>query len=66
MGEIDVITYQVPINLNNQTYDLVCGSLPDMLGLTLSMLGIEGILGNGFMKHQQVAYLPRRNQIVLI
>lgn len=65
VGEFEVTTYQVPFALNDQPFESICGSLPELLGLPLSLLGVDGILGNGFMTQRQVAYLPRRGQLVL-
>jgi hypothetical protein len=66
MGEFEVITHSVPMTLENRTFELTCGRLPELLGMTLSMVGVGGILGNAFLKNQQLAYLPKINQIVLL
>jgi hypothetical protein len=66
VGEFEVKTFHVPVTLGNLEFHLVCGRLPEMLGLTLSLIGVEGILGNEFFREIKLGYLPRRKQIVLL
>jgi hypothetical protein len=66
IGEFEVKTFHVPVTLGNLEFQLECGRLPEMLGLTLSLIGVEGILGNEFFRDIKLGYLPRRKQIVLL
>jgi hypothetical protein len=66
IGEFEVKTFHVPITLGDLEFQLECGRLPEMLGLTLSLIGVEGILGNEFFREIKLGYLPRRKQIVLL
>jgi hypothetical protein len=66
IGEFEVKTFHVPITLGDLEFQLECGRLPEMLGLTLSLIGVDGILGNEFFRELKLGYLPRRKQIVLL
>ena len=66
IGEFEVKTFHVPVTLGSLEFQLECGRLPEMLGLTLSLIGVEGILGNEFFREIKLGYLPRHNQIVLL
>ena len=66
IGEFEVKTFHLPITLADLEFHLVCGRLPEMLGLTLSLIGVDGILGNEFFRELKLGYLPRRKQIVLL
>lgn len=66
VGEFEVKTFHVPVTLGNLEFQLECGRLPEMLGLTLSLIGVEGILGNEFFREIKLGYLPRHKQIVLL
>jgi len=66
LGTFEVKTFQVPINFGDIKFELECGRLPEMLGLTLSLIGVDGILGNEFFRGIKLGYLPKRKQIVLL
>lgn len=66
IGEFEVKTFHVPTTLGGLEFQLECGRLPEMLGLTLSLIGVDGILGNEFFREIKLGYLPRRKQIVLL
>ena len=66
VGEFEVKTFHVSITLGDLEFQLECGRLPEMLGLTLSLIGVEGILGVEFFREIKLGYLPRHNQIVLL
>jgi hypothetical protein len=66
IGEFEVKTYHVSITLGDLSFQLECGRLPEMLGMTLSLIGADGILGNEFFRDIKLGYLPRRKQIVLL
>jgi hypothetical protein len=66
VGAFEVKTFQVPINFGDLKFELECGRLPEILGLTLSLIGVDGILGNEFFRSIKLGYLPSQKQIVLI
>jgi hypothetical protein len=66
VGAFEVKTFQVPIIFGDLKFQLECGRLPEMLGLTLSLIGVDGILGNEFFRGIKLGYLPKRKQIVLL
>jgi hypothetical protein len=66
IGEFEVKTHHVPITLGDLSFQLECGRLPEMLGMTLSLIGTDGILGNEFFRDIKLGYLPRQKQIVLL
>lgn len=65
IGDFDVQTHWVPFDLASERLEMVCGTLPGMLGLTLSAVGMGGILGNAFMAKRLVAYLPKSKKVIL-
>ena len=65
IGQFQTETYQVNVQLGNSTYDLSCGSLPELLGMTLKMAGVDGIIGNAVLKSHVVGYFARRQIVVL-
>ncbi len=64
-GEFEVETHLVPLDLMGRATTVVCGALPGMLGNTLGLAGVDGILGNAIMMDAQVGYFPRRQKLVL-
>ncbi len=65
MGEFDTETHIVPFSIGPLAFEFRCGRLPDLLGLTLMMAGVEGIVGNEICVGRKVGYLPRRELLVL-
>jgi hypothetical protein len=65
MGQFQTNTYRVNATLGNLRYDLCCGSLPLLLGMTLMMADTEGIIGNEILHDRIAGYFPRRKQLVL-
>jgi hypothetical protein len=65
LGRFETPTHCVPMELGPLSLALRCGSLPAMLGLGLSLLGVTGILGNDLLRHNRLIYLPRQEKMVL-
>lgn len=64
-GAFETETYQVPVTVSGLTFELRCGSLPGMLGMTLMMADTQGIIGNDVMVDRVVGYFPRRELMFL-
>ena len=54
-GEFKKQTHRVPLQVGRLSMELVCGALPDILGMTLGLAGTSGILGNEPMKTERSA-----------
>ncbi len=46
-------------------YLLQTGELPTLVGMSLSVAGSEGIIGNEIMIHRQIGYFPRRHVMLI-
>jgi hypothetical protein len=64
-GGFQTETHLVSVTLGTVRYELRCGALPDSIGMRLTGLGIEGIIGNDIMRDRILGYFPRRNALVL-
>lgn len=64
-GQFQTDTYNVEFLIGGSSFILRCGSLPDLLGMTLMMAETEGIIGNQILQNRVVGYFPRRNELVL-
>jgi len=42
-----------------------CGKLPGLMGMSLGLAGVTGILGNELMRGRVTGYFPRRHQLIL-
>ena len=65
IGEFDTDTHMVPFSIGPLAFEFRCGRLPDLLGLTLMMAGVEGIIGNEICAGRKLGYFPRRQLLVL-
>lgn len=65
IGNFQTETYWVNATIGNLRYELRCGSLPGVLGMTLMMAGTEGIIGNEILHDRIVGYSPRRQMLVI-
>jgi len=65
IGEFTTQTYRFPIRLKGFSPIVRCGKLPSLMGMSLSMANVTGILGNGLMRSRVTGYSPRRNQLTL-
>jgi hypothetical protein len=62
-GQFEVDTYDVPISIGGVCFQVRCGTLPGLLGMTLMMADAEGIVGNSILTGRRVGYFPRRRAI---
>lgn len=65
MGEFRTQTHLVPFRIGPLSFEFRCGQLPDLLGLTLAMASVEGIVGNAICVGRKVGYFARRRMMVL-
>jgi hypothetical protein len=64
-GPFETDTYDVPIALAGLQWRERCGRLPGLLGMTLMLGGVHGILGNALLRDRAVGYFPRRRVLVV-
>jgi hypothetical protein len=64
-GQFETKTYDVEMKLGDLVLNSQCGTLPELLGMTLAMGGTQGILGNQLLLDRLVGYFPRRNLLCL-
>ena len=62
-GEFRSATHTVELELGLAVYQLRCGTLPGLLGMTLMMAGVEGIVGNEILRGRGCGYFPRRGTL---
>ena len=65
VGQFETDTRKIDVLLAGVGFTLRCGMLPSLLGATLMMAGIDGIIGNQILSHRIVGYFPRRRALVL-
>lgn len=65
IGRFQTDTYQVPMSLGNVSFTLRCGLLPSLLGATLMLPSVKGIIGNSILHDRIVGYFPRRHKLIL-
>jgi hypothetical protein len=64
-GQFETETHMVPFALGQAIHTLRCGQLPGLLGMSLMMADVQGILGNAILEGRTVGYFPRRNMLSL-
>lgn len=64
-GEFETPTYQVAMSLGGIPLTLRCGRLPGLLGDTLMMTTVQGILGNEIFSRRTIGYFPRWRKITI-
>ena len=64
-GEFQTETYLVDAGIGATRFELCCGSLPGVLGMTLSMAGVDGIIGNEIISDHVLGYFFRRQKLVI-
>ena len=65
-GRFETDTYRLEVKLVSRAFSLVTGTLPAMLGLSLSMADADGIIGNEILQGlKSLAYMPGRSRIVM-
>lgn len=65
VGQFQTDTHQVPVRLGDADFTLRCGTLPGLLGATLMMADVSGIIGNELVLDRTVGYFPRRGILSL-
>lgn len=65
VGEFQTETHHVQAMLGEHQFDIRCGTLPSLLGATLSMMDVSGIIGNQMIRERLIGYFPRRNVLCL-
>lgn len=65
IGQFSTDTFRTPIQLGHVNYQLCCGQLPPLLGMTLMLAGTRGIVGNEILRERCAGYFPRRRRLVL-
>ncbi|HMM54212.1 MAG TPA: hypothetical protein PKC23_04230 [Candidatus Desulfobacillus sp.] len=63
LGRFRTETRRVPLSLGGATLELRCGRLPELIGLTLMMASVDGIVGNAVLHGRSVGYFPRRRRM---
>jgi hypothetical protein len=64
-GSFSTDTFVTPFQFGRTHRKLRCGRLPGLLGTTLMLAGVEGIVGNELLSGRRVGYFPRRRLLVL-
>jgi hypothetical protein len=64
-GQFETDTHDVPIAIAGLERNERCGRLPGLLGMTLMLGGVHGILGNALLRDRAVGYFPRRRVLVV-
>jgi len=65
VGNFTTETYRFPVVLHGFSPVVRCGQLPGLMGMSLGMAGVSGILGNELMRERITGYFPRRQQLIL-
>lgn len=65
IGQFCTESFRVPIQIDGSRYELRCGRLPALLGMTLMLAGTQGIVGNEVVRERVAGYFPRRGRLVL-
>jgi hypothetical protein len=61
MGEFVTNTYNVKFVIGKHAFNFQTGRLQGILGTTLLMSGVEGVLGNSLVQKMLIGFFPRRN-----
>jgi hypothetical protein len=59
-GQFVTETHLARFVIGGETQALRCGRLPGLLGMSLMMADVQGILGNAILEGRSVGYFPRR------
>ena len=65
VGEFTTDTFRFPVVLKGFSPVVRCGNLPGLMGMSLGMAGVSGILGNELMRRRITGYFPRRHHLIL-
>lgn len=62
-GIFSTSTYQLPLRVGKELFDLCFGNLPELLEMTLLSANVQGILGTEVLATHKMLYSPRKLQI---
>ena len=62
-GRFETETHLVEVLFGGETFQLRCGTLPGLLGMTLMMAETSGIIGNAILNERTMGYFPRRKEL---
>ncbi len=65
IGKFQTETFLVDVKLGSKSFNLQTGSLEGLLGMSVTMTGAMGVIGNEMLANSVVGYFPRRNEFVL-
>lgn len=65
VGQFQTDTHLLPVSLGDIDFTLRCGTLPGLLGATLMMADVSGIIGNQLFLDRTIGYFPRRGALSL-
>jgi hypothetical protein len=64
-GRFEVDTYRVGLSIGGRELEVNCGQLPGLLGMSLSLAQVTGIVGNEVCSQGAIGFFPRRHLLVL-
>lgn len=64
-GTFETETRSVPFRVGTTDVTLRCGRLPDLMGMTLSLAGVDGIIGAELFRGRRVGYFSSRRLFTL-
>lgn len=64
-GPFETGTRHVPFRVGGADVTLRCGRLPDLMGMTLRMVGADGIIGAELFRDRRVGYFASRRLLTL-
>ena len=64
-GEFMTQVYEMPLKMGGTDRLMSFGVLPPLLGPTLSMAGVEGILGNEILSGRKILFSPRKKTLCI-
>lgn len=64
-GTFETETRSVPFRVGTTDVTLRCGRLPDLMGMTLGLGGVDGIVGAELFRYRRVGYFSSRRLLTL-
>ncbi len=64
-GRFATDTFRIPFQFGRSIFEVRCGQLPSLLGMTLMLAGVRGIVGNEVIRNRVAGYFPRSRRLVL-
>lgn len=64
-GKFTTKLSQINFEIGQVKYSLQTGELPTSIGMSLSVAGSEGIIGNEIMASRRIGYFPRRSSMLI-